>query len=197
MPWKRMLAQVSGDVDEQLLARIEYLIEENRVLRNQLSGRPQLSNAERRTLAEKALTMGELMADTVTIVTPETMLKWQRQLIARKFDGSKLRKKSGRPPISDEIVQLVIKMAKENPSWGYDRIAGALANLGHTISDQSVGNILKQHGIIGHFHPQMSFLTLRVSAPHRGWRRETKEEIQTFAPFVLVFNDEREPVCDA
>jgi hypothetical protein len=49
--------------------------------------------------------------------------------------------------VSDEIRQLVVRMARENPSWGYDRIAGVLQNLGHDVSDQSVGNILKAHGI--------------------------------------------------
>ena len=84
----------------------------------------------------------------VTIVTPDTILRWHRELVAQKWDDSDRRtKKPGRPPISDQIKQLVLRMAKENPDWGYDRIQGALANLGHKISDQTVGNILKAHGI--------------------------------------------------
>jgi transposase len=68
-------------------------------------------------------------------------------LIARKFDGSKSRRYPGRPRIDDEIEQWVVRMAKENPDWGYDRIVGAMANLGYTLSDQTVGNILQRHGI--------------------------------------------------
>ena len=147
MPWKKMLAYVTGEVDQSLLARVEYLIEENRVLRNQIEKRILLTDGERKILAEKAVLLGRLMADTVTIVKPETILKWHRRLVARKFDGSKNRKNNGRPPITPEIEVLVLTMAKENPSWGYDRIAGAMKNLGHKISDQTVGNILKRNGI--------------------------------------------------
>ncbi|MFT5240324.1 MAG: putative transposase, partial [Kiritimatiellia bacterium] len=90
--------------------------------------------------------LGKLMADTVTIVRPETILKWHRRLVAQKFDGTRFRKGRGRPPVTPEIETLVLVMSKENPSWGYDRIAGALDNLGHSISDQTVGNVLKRHG---------------------------------------------------
>ena len=147
MPWKRMLAHVTGEIDAELLARVEYLIEENRVLRNQIEKRLKLTDPERRTLAEKAVAMGTLMADTVTIVKPETILKWHRKLVAKKFDGSKHRKKTGRPPVTAEVEELVLSMARDNPSWGYDRIAGAMSNLDHAISDQTVGNILKRNGI--------------------------------------------------
>jgi hypothetical protein len=147
MPWKRMLAYVTGEIEESLLLRIEYLIEENRVLRNQIEKRILLTDAERRTLAEKAVALGKLMADTVTIVKPEKILRWHRRLIAKKFDGSKFRKKHGRPPISPEVEELVVRMAKDKPFWGYDRIAGAVQNLGYRISDQTVGSILQRNGI--------------------------------------------------
>ena len=77
---------------------------------------------------------------------PDTILGWYRKLIAKKFDGSRFRQRVGRPRIAEEIERLVVQMAKENPSWGYDRIVGALANLGHRLSDQTVGNILRRHG---------------------------------------------------
>jgi putative transposase len=147
MPWKRMLALVTGEIEESLLRKVEYLIEENRVLRNQIQKRILLTDAERSVLAEKAVALGRLMADTVTIVKPATLLKWHRRLVAKKFDGSRFRKRVGRPPVAAEVEALVIKMAKENPSWGYDRIAGAIGNLGHQVSDQTVGNVLKRHGI--------------------------------------------------
>src|ERR1039457_2620504 len=96
MPWKRMLAYITGSVNEDLLRRIEYLLEENRVLRHQIDKRILLTDHEHRTLAEKAVALGELMADTVTIVKPETILKWHRRLVAQKFDGSRFRKRHGR-----------------------------------------------------------------------------------------------------
>jgi len=80
-------------------------------------------------------------------VTPETILRWHRELVARHWDYSHRRKSAGRPPVAQEIVELVLRMAKENSTWGYDRIQGALANLGHPVSDRTVGNILKAHGI--------------------------------------------------
>jgi len=83
-----------------------------------------------------------------TIFTPETILRWHRELVAQNWDHSDKREPViGRPAVSQEIADLVLKFARENPSWGYDWIQGALANIGHDISDQTIGNILKQHGI--------------------------------------------------
>jgi len=147
MAWKRMLAYITGSVDEELLRRIEYLLEENHVLRNQLNKRLRLSDRERRTLAEKAIALGKLMADTVTIVKPQTILKWHRTLVAKKFDGSRFRKRQGRPPTKAEIETLVVRFARDNPTWGYDRIVGAIHNLGCRISDQTIGNILRRNGL--------------------------------------------------
>jgi putative transposase len=147
MPWKRMLAYITGTVNEDLLRRIEYLLEENRVLRNQIDCRILLTDNERGILAEKAIALGKLMADTVTIVKPETILKWHRRLVAKKFDGSRFRNRHGRPPTKTEIEDLVIRLARDNPAWGYDRIAGAIHNLGHHISDQTVGNILQRNSL--------------------------------------------------
>jgi len=78
----------------------------------------------------------------------DTILGWYRRLVARKFDGSKARRYPGRPPIEPELEQLVVRMANENAGWGYDRIVGALANLGQTVSDQTVSNILRRNGIL-------------------------------------------------
>lgn len=78
---------------------------------------------------------------------PDIILAWYRRLIAQKFDGSRHRQYPGRPPVSSEVEALVVRMARENSGWGYDRIVGALANLGHHVSDQTVGNILRCHGI--------------------------------------------------
>ena len=78
---------------------------------------------------------------------PDTILAWYRRLIAQKFHGSKVRQYPGRPPVSAEVEALVVRMSRENSGRGYDRIVGALANLGHRVSDQTVGNILRRHGI--------------------------------------------------
>jgi transposase InsO family protein len=148
MDWKTMLAYVTGSVDENLLLRIEYLVAENRILREQIKGRVHLSDAERHTLAEIGAKLGkQALAEVATIVQPDTILGWNRKLAAEKFDGSNQRKSPGRPRVDKELEDWVVKMAKENRSWGYDRIAGALAELGYDISDQTVGNILKRRGV--------------------------------------------------
>ncbi|MFV1998565.1 MAG: helix-turn-helix domain-containing protein [Acidiferrobacterales bacterium] len=108
-----------------------------------------LTDAERVTLAEIAHRLGrKALEDVANVVKPDTLMGWYRRLIARKFDGSKSRRYPGRPRIDGEIEQLVVRMAKENSDWGYDRIVGAMANLGYTLSDQTVGNILQRHGIL-------------------------------------------------
>jgi putative transposase len=123
-------------------------VTENRLLRQQITGRIRLSDAERKTLAEIGKKLGkQALVEVATIVTPDTILAWHRKLVAQKSDGSKQRKSPGRPTIDQEIEALVVRMARENRSWGYDRIVGALANLGHAVSDQTVGNILKRHSL--------------------------------------------------
>jgi hypothetical protein len=148
MDWKTMLAYVTGSVDENLLLRIEYLVAENRILRDQIKGRIQLSNAERQTLAEIGAKLGkQALEEVANIVQPDTILGWNRKLAAEKFDGSKQRKYPGRPRVDQELEDWVVKLAKENRSWGYDRMVGVLTELGYDISDQTVGNILKRRGI--------------------------------------------------
>jgi putative transposase len=148
MDWKHLLAYITGTVDQELLLRNEYLVTENRILRNQLTGRVRLSDGERTALAEIGYRLGkQALQDVATIVKPDTILGWHRKLVAQKFDGSTQRQSPGRPKIDPELEALVVRMAQENRSWGYDRIVGALANLGYTVSDQTVGNILKRHGI--------------------------------------------------
>src|SRR5215470_3510148 len=76
---------------------------------------------------------------------PDTLVAWYRRLIAHNFDGSKQRRTVGRPGIHTELENLVVRLARENSGWGYDRIVGAMANLGHPLTDQTVGNILRRH----------------------------------------------------
>src|ERR1700752_1512930 len=148
MDLARVLAYVTGTVDQELLARNEYLATENRILKAQLKGRLKLSDADRKTLGEIGHRLGrKVLADVATVARPDTILGWYRKLVARKFDGSKARRAPGRPRIKREVEQLIIRMASENRDWGYDRMAGALANLGYEISDQTVGNVLRRHGL--------------------------------------------------
>jgi putative transposase len=84
------------------------------------------------------------LEELAAVAKPDTLLAWYRKLIANKFDGSKFRKSSGRPRVDEETERLVVRMAKGKPGWGYDRIVGAMANLGHRLSDQTVGNILRR-----------------------------------------------------
>jgi putative transposase len=148
MDWKQLLMYISGTVEEELLLRIEYLVAENRILRDQIKGQVHLSDAERRTLAEIGKKLSkQALEEVASIVKPDTILAWHRKLVAQKFDGSKHRKSLGRPRIEPELQELVLRIARENRSWGYDRIQGALKHLGYTISDQTVGNILKRHGL--------------------------------------------------
>jgi len=148
-PWQFLLLILAGWINSRQQEAIDYLLTENRVLREKLGKkRILLNNNQRRRLAIKGKILGRKMLDELaTIVTPETILRWHRELVARHWDYSHRRKSAGRPPVAQEIAELVLRMAKENPTWGYDRIQGALANLGHPISDRTVGNILKTHGI--------------------------------------------------
>jgi hypothetical protein len=148
MVWARMLSYITGTVDQELLLRNEYLAAENRILRAKVKGRLILSDGEKATLAEIAYRLGRKALQEVAVAAkPDTILVWYRKLVATKFAGTKSRAYAGRPGVGEEVEGLVVQMAKENPSWGYDRIVGALVNLGHPLSDQTVGNILRRHGV--------------------------------------------------
>jgi transposase InsO family protein len=141
-----LLALVAGWLQRHQQQAISYLLAENRVLKAQLSGRRlRLLDTERRRLAALAYPLGrKRLKDLATIATPETLLRWYHSLIAQKFDGSRNRQTLGRPRVAEEIEQLVVRMAEENPSWGYRRLQGALANLGHHIDKLTVRNILRR-----------------------------------------------------
>ena len=127
MNWKRLLAYITGSVDQELLLRNEYLVTENRILRTQIRGRLRLTDPERISLAEIGKRLGRRALEEVAqIVRPEIILGWHRKLIAKKYDGS-ARRGRGRPTTPYEIAELVVRMALENPRWGYTRIRGALA----------------------------------------------------------------------
>jgi putative transposase len=121
MDWKQLLAYITGSVEEELLLRIEYLAAENRILRDQITGRLRLTDAERKTLAAIGKKLSKQAREEVaSIVKPDTILAWHRKLVAQKFDGSAHRKSLGRPRVDPEFEELVLRMARENRSWGYD-----------------------------------------------------------------------------
>jgi putative transposase len=126
---------------------IAYLVEENRVLRAQLRGRRlRLTDDQRRRLGERGHRLGrEALRQVATIVTPDTIPQWHRQLMARKWMHAKGR--SGRRGVLAEIRRLVVQMAEENPTWGYTRIRGALKNVGHHVGRSTIARILKAQGI--------------------------------------------------
>jgi len=147
-PFPFVLITLAGWMNQHQRQMIEYLREENRVLREQLGGRRlRFNDDQRRRLAARAKGLGrKLLREVATIVTPETLLAWHRKLIANKYDGTS-RRGPGRPRIVGEIEALVVRMAEENRDWGYGRIQGALSNLGHEIARSTIAEILDRHGI--------------------------------------------------
>ena len=133
-PFHLLVITLAGWLNRHQQAVIEYLIEENCVLKDQLEVRRlRFTDEQRILLAAKAKELGrQFFKETDTIVTPDTLLAWHRKLIARKWTYA--RKRVGRPCVRQEITELVLRMASENTSLGYDRIPGALANIGHTVA---------------------------------------------------------------
>jgi putative transposase len=148
-PWQLLLLVLAGWVNRQQQKVIEYLVTENRVLRKKLGNkRILLTDQQRRQLAVKGKILGrKMLEEFASVATPETILRWHRELVAQNWDYSNRRKKTGRPPVRKETVDLVLNLAKGNPRWGYNRIQGAVRNLGYSISDTAIAKILKAHGI--------------------------------------------------
>ena len=161
-PFRFVVISIAGWMNHQQQQALDYLREENRVLREQLGGRRlRFTDDQRRRLAAKAKGLGRrALSRVATIVTPETLLAWHRKLIARKYDGSASRG-AGRPRSEAEIESLVVRIAVENRNWGYTRIVGALSNLGYNLARGTVANILKRNGI--------------EPAPERGRKTSWKE----------------------
>jgi transposase len=136
---------VAGWWADQRQEAVAYLVEENRVLRAQLRGRIRLNDEERRRLAVHGYRLGRRrLGQVATIVTPDTILRWHRQLIARKWTYATRPRRRG---VLAEIRRLVIRMAEENPTWGYTRIQGALKNVGHRVGRSTIARILKAQGL--------------------------------------------------
>ena len=146
-PAQLLLATLAGYLNRRQGEVLEYLLEENRVLKEQLRGRRlRLTDDQRRRLAAKGKRLGRrTLARIATIVTPDTILRWHRRLIAEKWTYTKPR--VGRPGVAAEIRELVLRLARDNATWGYCRIQGALANLGHRVSPTTIRKVLREHGV--------------------------------------------------
>jgi helix-turn-helix protein len=141
-----VLGVLTGWLDRRERDAVAYLIEENRLLRRQLgTHRLRFSDDDRRRLAARAYRVGRAaLREIATVATPDTLLRWHRQLIARKWTYAGRR---GRRGVLLEIRRLVVRMAEENPTWGYTRIQGALKNVGHRVGRSTIRRILKAAGL--------------------------------------------------
>ena len=148
LPLQFLAAWLGVWLGRVLQEQVDYLRAENQLLRKKLGPkRVRLTDAERRRLATLGKALGRKgLATVATIASPETILRWYRELVAKKYDGSQQRGQ-GRPKTAAEIAALVIRMAKENERWGYTRIMGALKNLGHEIGRNTIKRILLENGI--------------------------------------------------
>jgi hypothetical protein len=133
MGWKKLLESISESLNDHLRLRNDYLMAENRILRNQIDGQVRLTDAERKELAGLGAKLGKkALADIATIAQPDTILAWNQQFANPQVDTSKPPRSVGRPRVATEVEDLVTRMARENRSWGYDRMQGALNHLFQT-----------------------------------------------------------------
>jgi hypothetical protein len=148
LPLAFFLLLLSGGVNRQQQAVIDYLREENRVLRAERgSRRLRLTDDQRRRLAVKGTALGRRrLGDFAGIVTPDTILRWYRRLVAQKYARSQ-KPVPGRPSTTPDLAALGVRMATENPTWGYPRIRGALKSLGHEVARNTIKAILQDHGL--------------------------------------------------
>jgi hypothetical protein len=146
-PWQILVAAMAGWITRQQDAAIEYLREENRVLKQQLGRkRLKLTDDQRRRLAVLGKVLGRrALTYIASLVTPDTILRWHRQLVAEKWTHK--RRSPGRRRVMQVISDLAVRMARENPRWGYTRIQGALYNVGHRVRRTTISSILKRSGI--------------------------------------------------
>lgn len=148
-PLAILLMMLSGWINRQQQEAIEYLKEENRILREKLgSKRILLNDSQRRRLAILGRRIGrKALTEVCCVFSPDTILKWHSKLVAMKYDGSQNRSKYGRPQITDELRNLIIKIARANRGWGFIRIQGHLKYLGYKVSHKTVSNTLREYGL--------------------------------------------------
>jgi len=146
--FRLLVVCLAGWLTQQQNAIIDFLMEENQTLHDLLGKqRPRLNDQQRRRTAAKAKPISRKVLERIcSLVTPDTLRRWHRSLIAKKYDGSRVRK-LGRPPVMQAIKALIVRLARENSGWGYTRIKGALDNLGHEVGRSTILRTLQEHGI--------------------------------------------------
>jgi hypothetical protein len=148
--WLPLITCLAYCIDKELYKAIDYLREQVRVLvehEEKENKRILLTNSQRRRVAAKAKRLSRKMLEQCTeLFTPDTVMRWYRKLIADKYDGSRNRTYAGRPSISQEVIDLVLRFKEENPRWGYRKTRDQVVYLGYTICKSSVKNILIEHG---------------------------------------------------
>jgi transposase len=174
-PLQFLVFLVAGWISRRQSEAIEYLRAENRVLRARISGkRLRFTDGERRLLAEKGRPLGrKRLEEDALLATPETILRWYRQLVAAKYDGTAGRRGPGRPPARRDAKRELLTIARANPSWGYTRLRGALENLGLQLGRSTIQRILKEHGLEpaparGRTLPWKTFLKAHLGCDLRG-----------------------------
>jgi putative transposase len=147
MPLQLLLATFAGWANRHQAQVIDYLVEENRVLKEQLRGRRvRLTDSQRRRPAAKCKPIGRrLLQSIATIVTPDTILRWHKRLIAAKWTHP--RPRVGRPGLMRHVRSLIVRMAEDNTSSGYARIQGTLEHVGYKVARSTVAKVLREHGI--------------------------------------------------
>src|SRR4051812_19498660 len=171
-PLQFLLIVFAGWVNRRQVEILAYLREENRVLREQLGDRRmRFTDAQRRRLAAKGRVLGRRVLEQLAgLVPPDTILRWYRELIAKKYDGTAQRKGSSRGTTASP-QRLVLRFATENPSWGYTRIRGALRNLGHELGRNTINEFWRRtgaHDLDPRWERQARYLELSAVDGQRG-----------------------------
>ena len=174
-PMQFLLLLFAGWVNRRQLGVIDYLKEENRVLREQMHGRRlRFTDDQRRRLAVRGRALGrKVLGDVTSLLTPDTILRWYRRLICAKYDGT-AKRGAGRPRTAQLIQERVIQFAKENVGWGYTRLRGALRNLGYIVGRNTIKRILGEHGL--------------SPAPERSKRMPWKTFIKAHLGFIAAMD---------
>ena len=148
-PWTFFVVAVAGWMNRQQQEVIQYLRVENQILREKLGHkRIILNDSQKRRLAVAATKLGrDLLRQFGTLFSPDTILRWQRELIARKYDGSG-GKRGPKPTKANMVRKLVLQMAADSPGWGYGRIYGELRKLGYDVHWQTVRRIMLDAGLL-------------------------------------------------
>ena len=140
-----LIAQIHNLFNHEAGMENDFLRLENRILRSKIGKRVPLNDYERSMLVRFGLRIKDRLEEVISIVKPETLLKWHRRMKKKKWSYDNTPKRRGRPPKSEETDELVIRLAEEN-AWGYKRISGEMKKLGHHVSPGTIKNIFKKHG---------------------------------------------------